>query len=89
MHRPDAKTSHFSPALFLFFLLPSEFADGSVVKEGTLFRTVVTNALQRLHGQVGAAIAVDVLQIDATGAAILRVSNGVTVCSFGLLCVCV
>ena len=39
-----------------------------------MFRTVVTHALNRLHGQVGAAIAVDVLQIDAgTGAAILRV----------------
>lgn len=84
MHRPK----HLTFPLPLLFLFSSEFADGSVVKEGTLFRTVVTNALQRLHGQVGAAIAVDVLQIDAAGAAILRVSNGVTVCSFGLLCVC-
>jgi hypothetical protein len=51
-----------------------DFEGGAVIKEASLFRTVITHALQQLHGQVGAALDVDVTKLDPrTGEAVLRV----------------
>lgn len=52
------------------------FGDGALVTDPVLLKTMIAQALQELHGQVGAAIQVDVLKTEgSTGSALLRVNT--------------